>query len=187
MKKNVRCERCQVLSRCTNCGADLEFDLTVTWQNMVAALMNVPLPVKKLNPRAIIPEYHTADAVAFDAPACLPEGEEMVVMPGEQVLIPTGLAFAIPKGFELRVSPRSGQAAKKAISIRNSPGIIDPDYRGELMIIFVNNAKEPFPIKHGDRVAQIKLSLAPRAEFVEVEELPETERGEGGFGSTGLK
>jgi dUTP pyrophosphatase len=93
--------------------------------------------------------------------------------------------MAIPMGYELRVSPRSGQAFKHQISIRNSPGIVDADYRGEIKVSFVNNSDQVFIINPGDRICQVKLSMAPRAVFKEVEELDETDRGTGGFGSTG--
>jgi len=147
--------------------------------------LEVPVKVKKLDPRAIIPQYHSKDACAFDLHALVPEGEKVFIKPGTQKVVHSGLAFAIPSGYELRVSPRSGMSFKKGISIRNSPGIVDADYRGELMVILVNGGFEDLMISHGDRIAQIKLSLAPRAIFEEVDELDETERGEKGIGSTG--
>ena len=146
---------------------------------------NVPVKVKKLDTRAIIPHYHTEGAVAFDIHAILDEGQIIRVLAHSQRNLNTGLAMAIPKGYELRVSPRSGQAFKNQISIRNSPGIIDNDFRGEIMVSFVNNGDKDFIINPGDRIAQVKLSLAPRAVFEEVKELEKTERGDGGFGSTG--
>ncbi len=145
----------------------------------------VPVKVKKLDPRATIPQYHTEGAVAFDMHAIVDEGQVIRVPAHSQKNLSTGLAMAIPKGYELRVSPRSGQSFKNQISIRNSPGIVDSDYRGEIKVSFVNNADTDFIINPGDRICQVKLSLAPRAVFEEVEELDETERGEGGFGSTG--
>jgi len=145
----------------------------------------VPVKVKKLDPRAIIPKYHTDGAVAFDMHAIVDEGQILRVSANSQKNLNTGLAMAIPKGYELRVSPRSGQAFKHQISIRNSPGIVDSDYRGEIMVSFVNNGDTDFIINPGDRICQVKLSLAPRAVFEEVEDLDETERGSGGFGSTG--
>lgn len=146
---------------------------------------HVPVKVKKLDPRATIPQYHTDGAAAFDIHAIVDEGQIIRVEPHSQKNLSTGLAMAIPKGYELRVSPRSGQAFKHEISIRNSPGIIDSDYRGEIKVSFVNNSKVPFIINHGDRICQVKLSLAPRAVFEEVDKLDETKRAEGGFGSTG--
>lgn len=145
----------------------------------------VPVKVKKLDPRAIIPQYHTEGAVAFDIHAIVDEGQVIRVSPHSQENLSTGLAMAIPQGYELRVSPRSGQAFKHEISIRNSPGIIDSDYRGEIKVSFVNNSNNIFVINPGDRICQVKLSMAPRAVFEEVEDLNKTDRGEGGFGSTG--
>lgn len=147
--------------------------------------LDVPVKVKKLNERAIIPKYQTEGAAAFDVHALIEEGQVVRVSAHSQKIIHTGLAMAIPKGYELRVSPRSGQSAKYEISIRNSPGIIDSDYTKEIMIIFVNNADKDFIVNHGDRVAQIKLSFVPRAVFEEVEEIEETERGDGCCSSTG--
>ncbi len=145
----------------------------------------VPVKVKRLDPRATIPKYHTDGAVAFDMHAIVDEEQVIRVEAHSQKILSTGLAMAIPVGYELRVSPRSGQAFKHQISIRNSPGIIDADYRGEIKVSFVNNADTDFIISPGDRICQVKLSMAPRAVFTEVEELDGTNRGEGGFGSTG--
>lgn len=145
----------------------------------------VPVKVKKLDPRATIPQYHTDGAVAFDMHAIVDEGQVIRVESHSQKNLSTGLAMAIPQGYELRVSPRSGQAFKHEISIRNSPGIVDADYSGEIMVAFVNNSDKVFIINPGDRICQIKLSMAPRAVFEEVEELEKTDRGDGGFGSTG--
>ncbi|GAG30340.1 unnamed protein product, partial [marine sediment metagenome] len=141
--------------------------------------------VKKLDPRAIIPKYQSEGAAAFDMHALVDEGQVITVNPHSQENLSTGIAMAIPQGYELRVSPRSGHSFKHMISIRNSPGIIDSDYRGEIKVAFVNNSDNIFVINPGDRICQVKLSLAPRAIFEEVEDLEETERGSGGFGSTG--
>jgi len=146
----------------------------------------VPVKVKKLDPRAIIPQYHTDGACAFDMHAIVDCEQVIRVEPHSQKILSTGIAMAIPMGYELRVSPRSGQAFKHQISIRNSPGIVDADYRGEIKVSFVNNADTPFIIHPGDRICQVKLSMAPRAVFEEVDDLDKTERGEGGFGSTGV-
>jgi len=146
----------------------------------------VPVKVKKLDARAIIPQYHTDGAVAFDMHAIVDEGQVIRVEANSQKNLSTGLAMAIPRGYELRVSPRSGQSFKHQISIRNSPGVIDSDYRGEIKVSFVNNSDQIFIINPGDRICQVKLSLAPRAVFEEVNELDDTKRGSGGFGSTGV-
>lgn len=150
---------------------------------------------KKLHPDAISPKYYSEGAVAFDLHPLIKnevnvDGEvvvvdTIVVPPHSQKIIPTGIAFSVPKGFELRISPRSGQSAKQQISIRNSPGIIDFDYTGEVMVIFVNNKNTEHIITKDQRICQVKLSKAYRAAFTEVEELDKTERGEGRFGSTG--
>lgn len=149
---------------------------------------------KKLHPDAVTPKYYSEGAVAFDLHPLIinkvnADGEvvkvdTIEVDPHSQKIIPTGLAFSVPDGFELRISPRSGQSAKEQISIRNSPGIIDSDYRGEIMVIFVNNKDTTHIITKDQRVCQVKLSKAYRADFMEVKELDETERGEGRFGST---
>ena len=109
----------------------------------------------------------------------------MTLESGQRHAVATGLAMAIPQGFEIQVRPRSGLALKHGISVPNSPGTIDSDYRGELKIIMINHGTEPFPIARGDRVAQLVLAPVTQAAWVEVEELDATERGEGGFGSTG--
>ena len=111
--------------------------------------------------------------------------EPIKISPGNTSLIPTGIFIAIPKNFEIQIRPRSGLAAKNNISVLNTPGTIDSDYRGELKIILINLGKKDFVIKKNDRVAQMILAPVVKAEFEEVSELPETVRGEGGFGSTG--
>ncbi len=160
---------------------EIEDKIIEQWQKY-----QVPVKVMKLDPRATIPQYHTDGAAAFDMHAIVDEGQVIRVKANSQKILSTGLAMAIPMGYELRVSPRSGQAFKHKISIRNSPGICDADYRGEIKVCFVNNADTDFIINPGDRICQVKLSIAPRAAFEEVDDLDETERGEGGFGSTGV-
>jgi len=112
---------------------------------------------------------------------------ELVLNPGERAVVPTGLKIAIPYGFEVQIRPRSGLAAKHGISIVNAPGTIDHQYRGELGIIMINHGKEPFPVKKGERVAQMVFNKIEFAYLEEVEELSSTDRGSGGFGSTGTK
>jgi len=143
------------------------------------------VPFKKLHTDAIAPKYYSDGAVAFDLHPLITEGDVIRVDPHSQKIIPTGIAFSVPDGFELRISPRSGQSAKEQISIRNSPGIIDSDYTGEIMIIFVNNKDTVHIITKDQRICQVKLSKAYHAEFIEVDDLEKTERGEGRFGSTG--
>ena len=143
------------------------------------------LQVKKLeNFKGELPRYESDLASGFDVKAQLTEN--LKVKPGKRVLVPTALAFAIPRGFEIQVRPRSGLAVKKGIGLVNSPGTIDADYRGEIKIILINLGQEDFIIRDQDRIAQLVLAPVIQAEFEEVNELPQTERGIGGFGSTGI-
>ncbi|MBS0615712.1 MAG: dUTP diphosphatase [Verrucomicrobia bacterium] len=130
-----------------------------------------------------VPEYASSLAAGADVRAHLEN--DIIVQPGERALIPTGLRFEIPEGFEIQVRPRSGLALKQGITVFNSPGTIDADYRGELGIILINHGKEPVTITHGMRVAQIVLAPVYRADFVMKESLASTARGESGFGHTG--
>jgi dUTP pyrophosphatase len=145
--------------------------------------LDVPVKVKRLRPDAIMPKYYTKGAVAFDV--CYCGDEDMIVQAHSQEILSTGLSFSIPYGYELRISPRSGDSTKRNISIRNSPGILDWDYTKELFVAYVNNNGHMITVEKGKRIAQVKLSLAPRAVFEEVNELYETERGEGCCNSTG--
>ena len=113
--------------------------------------------------------------------------KKVLVAPGEVKLIPTGFKLAIPRGFEVQVRPRSGLAIRHGVTVLNAPGTVDSDYRGEVCIILANFGKEPFTVERGMRIAQLVVQRVERAEITEVEELPPTERGEGGFGSSGLK
>ncbi|MXP40616.1 dUTP diphosphatase [Altererythrobacter soli] len=128
-----------------------------------------------------LPRYATAGAAGMDVLSA----EDLVLEPGARHAVATGLAVAIPPGYEIQVRPRSGLALKHGISVPNAPGTIDSDYRGELKVILINLSGEPFPIHRGDRVAQIVLAPVTLAEWQEVAELDETARGAGGFGSTG--
>lgn len=131
-----------------------------------------------------LPKYQSDLASGFDVRACL--DKDMVLKPGERALIPTGLAFEIPTGFEIQARPRSGLAIKQGISLVNTPGTIDADYRGEVKIILINHGQEPFEIKNQDRIAQLVLCPVVQAEFELVQTLSNTDRGAGGFGSTGV-
>jgi dUTP pyrophosphatase len=137
--------------------------------------------VKILNPDAIIPKYQTEEAAGFD----LHSVDEKTIKAGERDVVKTGLAVALPKGYELQVRPRSGLALKNGITVLNSPGTVDSDYRGELMVILLNTSKEDFVIKKNDRIAQAVIKEILQADFAVVDELDSTERGSGGFGSTG--
>ena len=143
------------------------------------------LQVRRLVPEAALPARMSDDAAGLDLHACLPSGRSISLAPGERVLVPTGLAVAIPVGYEGQVRPRSGLALHHGIVVANSPGTIDADYRGELGIILINLSAQAFEVRHGDRVAQLVVAPIARPELVEVEALPPAERGAGGFGSTG--
>ncbi len=133
--------------------------------------------------RHALPEYQTAGAAAFDVCANIDAPVRLGSL--ERALIPTGLYLAVPAGYEAQVRPRSGLAAKHGISIVNSPGTIDSDYRGELMVILVNLSAESYTVTDGDRIAQVVVAPVERATFEVVDEHDETERGEGAFGHTG--
>ena len=130
-----------------------------------------------------LPRYMTEGASGMDLYAAVET--DYPIAPGERALIPTGLFTAVPRGYELQVRPRSGLAIKHGIGILNAPGTIDADYRGEIKIIVINLGNETFTVKRGERIAQMVLCPVARAEFELTEKLPDTERGEGGFGHTG--
>ena len=137
--------------------------------------------VKRLQGK--LPQYMTPHSAGMDLFASLEE--EVTLTPGERRLIPTGIAIALPEGYEAQVRPRSGLALKHGVTLLNTPGTVDTDYRGEIGCIMINLGAEPFVIKDGDRVAQLVFNQVAYAELQEVEELPESTRGEGGFGHTG--
>lgn len=132
-----------------------------------------------------LPAYQTAHAAGMDLLAAVPDSAPMVLEPGKVVMVPTALSIALPPGFEAQVRPRSGLAAKHGITVLNSPGTIDADYRGEIAVILINHGSAAFPIKRGERIAQMVIAPVSQAELVKVTNLSETERGSGGFGSTG--
>ena len=133
-----------------------------------------------------LPAYATSGAAGADLRANLPDRGEVVLAPGTRALVPTGLRLAIPEGWEVQIRPRSGLALKHGITLPNSPGTIDSDYRGPLGVIVMNAGEAPFTIAHGDRIAQMVAAPVVQAGFDLVETLPETARGAGGFGSTGV-
>lgn len=143
----------------------------------------IPLRVKRLphGEGLPLPAYATSGAAGMDVVSA----EDVVLAPGVRHAVATGLSMAIPAGFEIQVRPRSGLALKHGISAPNAPGTIDSDYRGEVKIILINHGDQPFEILRGDRVAQLVLAPVVQGSWMEVEELDATERGEGGFGSTG--
>ncbi|MGA8576132.1 MAG: dUTP diphosphatase [Candidatus Cybelea sp.] len=148
-------------------------------QNVRVALQRLPqgegLPV---------PGYMTAHAAGADL--CAAVGEQLTLLPGARALVPTGFSIALPPGYEAQVRPRSGLAIRSGITCLNSPGTIDADYRGEVRVVLANFGTEPFVIRRGDRIAQIVVAPVAHALFEIVDELPPTQRGDGGFGSTGV-
>ncbi len=133
-----------------------------------------------------LPAYATPHSAGVDLLAAVGQGEEIVLRPMERALIPTGLAMALPEGFEAQIRPRSGLALKHGITCLNSPGTIDADYRGEIKIMLINLGGEPFVITRGMRIAQMVVAPYVQVTFAPTDTLPPTERGAGGFGSTGL-
>lgn len=132
---------------------------------------------------AKIPSYQTSGAAGADISAFI--DEDIVLKSGERAFVPTGIKISIPEGFEVQVRPRSGLAAKNGVTVLNAPGTIDSDYRGEIKVILINLGKEDFTIKNGERIAQLVVAPVTRGVFVKAQALDNTERGEGGFGSTG--
>ncbi len=147
--------------------------------------MNPTIPITRLahNTDLPLPAYETGGAAGMDLRAAV--DEEMVLKPGARAMVPTGLAFAVPAGFEAQVRPRSGLAAKAGVTCLNTPGTIDSDYRGEVKVILANLGEEDFAIRRGDRIAQLVIAPVVQAAWSEVGSLDETARGAGGFGSTG--
>ena len=143
----------------------------------------VKVLIKKLDPAVQLPEYKTSGASGVDLIAFIKE--PINLEPKTSVLIPTGLSVAFPEGYEIQIRPRSGLAAKNNISVLNTPGTIDSDYRGEIKVIIYNHGNENFSINNGDRIAQMILAPVVKMELEEINDLPKSIRGEGGFGSTG--
>lgn len=146
-----------------------------------------PVRFRILDERATVPNRGSEQAAGLDLAACLPSDEPSLTLdPGQIAVVPTGLAIAIPDSYEGQVRPRSGLATKRGITVPNAPGTIDADYRGELRVALINLSKEPQTIEHGDRIAQLVIAPVAMCEVVVVEDLDETVRGTGGFGSTGV-
>tara|TARA_B100000242_G_C42621966_1_gene293118 strand:+ start:13 stop:453 length:441 start_codon:yes stop_codon:yes gene_type:complete len=141
--------------------------------------------IKRLSKDVSLPKYETEGSSGLDLAANI--DEQIKISPGKSQIIPTGLAVAIPKNFEIQIRPRSGLAAKNQISVLNTPGTIDADYRGELKVILINLSDKVFVVEKGLRIAQMVLSPVIKAKLKEVTELDNTDRGSGGFGSTGIK
>ena len=149
--------------------------------------MSVTVRVKRLphGEGLPLPSYQSKEAAGLDVVAGVPEGAGVAIPPGARALIPTGFALELPRGYEAQVRPRSGLALKHGVTLLNSPGTIDSDYRGELMVILINHGDEPFLVRRGERIAQLVIAPVSHAEIVAAEELAATSRGPGGFGSTG--
>jgi dUTP pyrophosphatase len=149
--------------------------------------VNPTVPITRLPHGADLPlpSYETAQAAGMDLRAAVPQDEPLVLRPGSRFAVPTGLAFALPPGFEGQVRPRSGLAFKHGVTCLNSPGTVDADYRGEVKVILINHGEEDFVIRRGERIGQLIVAPVVQAVWAEVESLDETVRGAGGFGSTG--
>jgi len=132
-----------------------------------------------------LPAYQSADAAGLDLLAAVPQDSPVILAPGKHALVPTGLAIALPPGFEAQVRPRSGLAAKHGVTVLNSPGTIDADYRGEISVILINHGETAFAVRRGERIAQMVIAPVAQAQLVPVVSLSSTDRGSGGFGSTG--
>ena len=145
----------------------------------------IKILIKRLSKEVSLPKYETSGSSGMDLSANI--DAKIDIEPGKTVIIPTGLALSIPKGFEVQIRPRSGLAAKQKISVLNTPGTIDSDYRGEIKVILINLSQESFKVEKGLRIAQMVVCPVVQAQLKEVSDLNETERGKGGFGSTGTK
>ena len=132
-----------------------------------------------------LPAYQSAHAAGLDLLAAVPQDAPMILAPGKYAVIPTGLTIALPPGYEAQVRPRSGLAAKHGVTVLNAPGTVDADYRGEIGVPLINHSDVPFPIRRGERIAQMVIASVIQVELVPVASLTATERGSGGFGSTG--
>tara|TARA_B100001029_G_C15052247_1_gene451660 strand:- start:1467 stop:1907 length:441 start_codon:yes stop_codon:yes gene_type:complete len=143
------------------------------------------IQIKRVSKKVLIPKYETLGSSGMDIAAHIEKN--IIIEPGDKALVPTGFKLSIPKGYEVQIRPRSGLAAKKNISVLNTPGTIDSDYRGEIKVILVNFGKEKFIVENGSRIAQMVVCPIVQATLQEVKDLEETKRGSGGFGSTGTK
>ena len=151
----------------------------------MSALVKVDIQQLPHGDGLALPAYQSAHAAGLDLLAAVPEDAPVMLAPGKHALIPTGLTIALPQGYEAQVRPRSGLAAKHGITVLNSPGTVDADYRGEVCVLLINHGDQPFPIRRGERIAQMVIAEVARVELVPVTSLSATDRGSGGFGSTG--
>ena len=132
-----------------------------------------------------LPAYQSAHAAGLDLLAAVPEASPLILAPGQHALVPTGLTIALPSGYEAQVRPRSGLAARHGVTVLNAPGTVDADYRGEIGVLLINHGEAPFAIRRGERIAQLVIASVVRAELIPATALSATDRGSGGFGSTG--
>ena len=132
-----------------------------------------------------LPAYQTAYAAGLDLLAAVADETPLILAPGRHAMVPTGLIIALPPGYEAQIRPRSGLAAKHGVTVLNSPGTVDADYRGEINVLLINHGQAPFPVRRGERIAQMVIAPVVQVTLVAASTLPETERGSGGFGSTG--
>ena len=148
---------------------------------------NVKIDIRQLphGEGLALPAYQSAHAAGLDLLAAVPEGAPTTLAPGQYALVPTGLTVALPPGYEAQVRPRSGLAAKHGVTVLNSPGTIDADYRGEICVLLINHGSETFVVRRGERIAQMVIAPVSRVELVAADSLSTTDRGSGGFGSTG--
>jgi dUTP pyrophosphatase len=143
------------------------------------------IQIKKFSNEVLTPKYETPGSSGMDIAAYI--DRDININSGDRALVPTGFSLSIPKGYEIQIRPRSGLAAKKGITVLNTPGTIDSDYRGEIKVVLINLSKKKFTVKNGERIAQIVVCPIEQVNVEEVRELSETNRGTGGFGSTGAK
>jgi dUTP pyrophosphatase len=148
---------------------------------------NIKVEIRRLphGEGLVLPAYQSALAAGLDLVAAVAEDAPVMLAPGTYALIPTGLTIALPEGFEAQIRPRSGLAAKHGVTVLNAPGTVDADYRGEIGVLLINHGDTPFLVKRGERIAQMVIAAVVRAELARVTSLSATERGGGGFGSTG--
>ena len=143
------------------------------------------IQIKKLSNEVLTPKYETSGSSGMDISAYI--RKDIIIKSGDKALVPTGFSLSIPQGYEIQIRPRSGLAVKKGITVLNTPGTIDSDYRGEIKVVLINLSKDEFTVKNGERVAQMVVCPIVQVSLQEVEELSGTDRGTGGFGSTGTK
>lgn len=152
-------------------------------------ITKVKLEIYKIYPEVETPAYASQGSAGFDLRAFIPQERQIILKAKSRTKIPTGLKFVIPEGYEVQIRPRSGLAFKNGISLTNTPGTIDSDYRGEIQVLIINHGDEDFEINHGDRIAQAVIAPVYQADFIEINQMPGEEnntRGAGGFGSTGV-